>query len=156
MPEPTTTDNKERDSEEEDTLSAVDNDPSGELPPDDLAPGEQREMSEQSGMFVLRPESATAVKGKDVSFVAKVDSKAMLRKPSMKWLKGKWCDLGSKAGKHLAFKETYDRNTKIYTYEMSIIKVVDADAGNYRCEVTSKDKVDSCFFDITVEGRPRL
>ncbi|CAL8266174.1 unnamed protein product, partial [Gadus morhua 'NCC'] len=100
--------NKERDSEEEDTLSAVaDNDPSG-----DLAPGEQREMSEQSGMFVLRPESATAVKGKDVSFVAKVDSKAMLRKPSMKWLKGKWCDLGSKAGKHLAFKETYDRNTK--------------------------------------------
>lgn len=31
----------------------------------------------------------------------------------MKWLKGKWLDLGSKAGKHLQFKETYDRNTKV-------------------------------------------
>lgn len=37
----------------------------------------------------------------------------MLRKPTMKWLKGKWLDLGSKAGKHLQFKETYDRNTKV-------------------------------------------
>lgn len=31
----------------------------------------------------------------------------------MKWLKGKWLDLGSKAGKHMQFKETYDRNTKV-------------------------------------------
>lgn len=31
----------------------------------------------------------------------------------MKWLKGKWLDLGSKAGKHLQFKESYDRNTKV-------------------------------------------
>jgi len=31
----------------------------------------------------------------------------------MKWLKGKWMDLGSKAGKHMQFKETYDRNTKV-------------------------------------------
>lgn len=33
----------------------------------------------------------------------------------MKWLKGKWLDLGSKAGKHMQFKETYDRNTKVST-----------------------------------------
>lgn len=51
--------------------------------------------------------------GKDVTFVAKVDSTHLLRKPTMKWLKGKWLDLGSKAGKHLQFKETYDRNTKV-------------------------------------------
>uniref|UniRef100_A0AAR2K6T1 Myosin-binding protein C, fast-type n=1 Tax=Pygocentrus nattereri TaxID=42514 RepID=A0AAR2K6T1_PYGNA len=81
-----------------------------------------------------------------------VDSSTLLRKPVMKWLKGKWMDLGSKAGKHLKFKETYDRNTKIYTYEMTIVKVVDGDAGGYRCEVTAKDKCDSCTFDITVEG----
>lgn len=53
--------------------------------------------------------------GKDVTFVAKVDSSNMLRKPNIKWMKGKWMDLGSKAGKHLQFKETYDRNTKVGT-----------------------------------------
>ncbi|KAK0148683.1 Myosin-binding protein C, fast-type [Merluccius polli] len=90
--------------------------------------------------------------GKNITFVAKVDSSVLTRKPNMKWLKGKWLDLGSKAGKHLQFKETYDRNTKIYTYEMSIIKVVDGDAGGYRCEVTSKDKCDSCTFDVCVEA----
>uniref|UniRef100_A0A4W5R3U9 Myosin binding protein Ca n=1 Tax=Hucho hucho TaxID=62062 RepID=A0A4W5R3U9_9TELE len=88
---------------------------------------------------------------KNVTFMAKVDSSDLLRKPNMKWLKGKWLDLGSKAGKHVQFKETYDRNSKVYTYEMSIIKVVEGDAGGYRCEVTSKDKCDSCTFEVTVE-----
>lgn len=41
---------------------------------------------------------------------------------------------------------------QVYTYEMSIIKVVEGDAGGYRCEVTSKDKCDSSAFDISVEG----
>ncbi|TKS91441.1 Myosin-binding protein C, slow-type [Collichthys lucidus] len=84
----------------------------GELPPDEQAPGEDAQTSELSGLFVLKPESATATKGKDITFMAKVDSSTLLRKPTMKWLKGKWLDLGSKAGKHLQFKETYDRNTK--------------------------------------------
>ncbi|KAF7658839.1 hypothetical protein LDENG_00006710, partial [Lucifuga dentata] len=113
-------------------------------------PGEGPQLSELTGLFVLKPESATATKGKDITFVAKVDSSNLTRKPNMKWLKGKWLDLVSKAGKHLQFKESYDRNTKIYTYEMSIIKVVDADAGGYRCEVTSKDKCDSCTFEVSV------
>lgn len=51
--------------------------------------------------------------GTDVTFIAKVDSTTLTRKPTMKWLKGKWMDLGSKAGKHMQFKETYDRNTKV-------------------------------------------
>lgn len=51
--------------------------------------------------------------GSDVTVVAKVDSTTLTRKPTMKWLKGKWMDLGSKAGKHFQFKETYDRNTKV-------------------------------------------
>ncbi|XP_062387737.1 myosin binding protein Ca isoform X1 [Sardina pilchardus] len=114
--------------------------------------GEDRQMSEVTGLFVQRPESATAIKGKDITFVAKVDSSNMLRKPNIKWMKGKWMDLGSKAGKHLQFKETYDRNSKVYTYEMHMIKVVDADAGGYRCEVIAKDKCDSCTFEITVEA----
>ncbi|XP_040919046.1 myosin binding protein Ca isoform X1 [Toxotes jaculatrix] len=123
-----------------------------ELPPDEHVPGEDPQLSELTGLFVLKPESVTATKGKDITFVAKVDSSSLTRKPSMKWLKGKWLDLGSKAGKHLQFKESYDRNTKIYTYEMSIIKVVDGDAGGYRCEVTSKDKCDSCTFEVSVQA----
>ncbi|XP_041826365.1 myosin binding protein Ca isoform X2 [Melanotaenia boesemani] len=115
-------------------------------------PGEGPQMSEMTGLFVLKPESVTATKGKDITFVAKVDSSNLTRKPAMKWLKGKWLDLASKAGKHLQFKESYDRNTKIYTYEMSIIKVVDGDAGGYRCEVTSKDKCDSCTFEVSVQA----
>uniref|UniRef100_A0A8C9ZU33 Myosin-binding protein C, fast-type n=1 Tax=Sander lucioperca TaxID=283035 RepID=A0A8C9ZU33_SANLU len=90
--------------------------------------------------------------GKDITFVAKVDSSSLLRKPNMKWLKGKWLDLGSKAGKHLQFKEVYDRNTKVCVFIL-IIKVVDGDAGGYRCEVTSKDKCDSCTFEVSVQGR---
>ncbi|XP_035255213.1 myosin binding protein Ca isoform X2 [Anguilla anguilla] len=107
--------------------------------------------TELTGLFVEKPDSTTATKGKDITFVAKVDASNMLRKPTMKWLKGKWLDLGSKAGKHLQFKETYDRNTKVYTYEMRIMKVVETDAGGYRCEVTAKDKCDSCTFEVTVE-----
>uniref|UniRef100_A0A8C6PEP5 Myosin binding protein Cb n=1 Tax=Nothobranchius furzeri TaxID=105023 RepID=A0A8C6PEP5_NOTFU len=106
-------------------------------------------------MFVEKPPSnITAVAGSDMTFVAKVDSSTLTRKPTMKWLKGKWLDLASKAGKHLQFKETYDRNTKvrIYTYEMKIIKVVPGDAGGYRCEVSAKDVCDSSTFEISVEG----
>ncbi|ROL28044.1 Myosin-binding protein C, fast-type, partial [Anabarilius grahami] len=120
--------------------------------PVEHVPGEEPQMSETSGLFVEKPQSVTVNKGNNVTFVAKVDSSKMLRKPTMKWLKGKWLDLGSKAGKHLQFKETYDRNTKIYTYEMTIVKAVDGDAGGYRCEVTSKDKCDICTFEITIEA----
>ncbi|XP_051988783.1 myosin-binding protein C, fast-type-like isoform X1 [Xyrauchen texanus] len=121
-------------------------------PAEEHVPGEEHQLSEITGLFVERPQSVTVTKGKNFTFVAKVDSSQLLRKPAMKWLKGKWLDLGSKAGKHLQFKETYDRNTKIYTYEMTIVQAVDGDAGGYRCEVTSKDKCDSCTFDITVEA----
>uniref|UniRef100_A0A3B1JYC2 Myosin binding protein Cb n=1 Tax=Astyanax mexicanus TaxID=7994 RepID=A0A3B1JYC2_ASTMX len=105
------------------------------------------------GLFLEKPHDTVAIAGKDVEFIARVDSSTLARKPVMKWLKGKWMDLGSKAGKHLQFKETYDRNTKVYTYEMKIVKVVPGDAGGYRCEVTAKDKCDSCTFEISVEGR---
>uniref|UniRef100_A0A8D3DDQ7 Myosin binding protein C, fast type b n=1 Tax=Scophthalmus maximus TaxID=52904 RepID=A0A8D3DDQ7_SCOMX len=116
-------------------------------------------MTELTGLFVEKPlNNVVAVAGADITFIARVDSTTLTRKPTMKWLKGKWLDLGSKAGKHMQFKETYDRNTKvcvclntqgkyflpkIYTYEMKIVKVVPGDAGGYRCEVTAKDKCDS-------------
>jgi len=58
--------------------------------------------------------------GKDITFVAKVDSSSLTRKPAIKWLKGKWLDLASKAGKHLQFKESYDRNTKVPVYHLCV------------------------------------
>ncbi|XP_007571532.1 myosin-binding protein C, fast-type-like isoform X5 [Poecilia formosa] len=131
--------------------------PAEDAPPADgaekSAAGQENQSTSLSGLFVEKPpENVVAVTGSDVTFVAKVDASTLTRKPTMKWLKGKWLDLGSKAGKHLQFKETYDRNTKIYTYEMKIIKVVAGDAGGYRCEVTAKDKCDSSTFEISVEA----
>uniref|UniRef100_A0A8C9Y1A7 Myosin binding protein Cb n=1 Tax=Sander lucioperca TaxID=283035 RepID=A0A8C9Y1A7_SANLU len=121
--------------------------------PADKQEGQEPGNTELTGLFVEKPpENVLAVAGADVTLIARVDSTTLTRKPTMKWLKGKWMDLGSKAGKHMQFKETYDRNTKIYTYEMKIIKVVAGDAGGYRCEVTAKDKCDSSTFEISVEG----
>ncbi|XP_028423054.1 myosin-binding protein C, fast-type isoform X5 [Perca flavescens] len=129
---------------------------SDDAPPtdgDSEADGDEPGNTELTGLFVEKPpENVVAVAGADVTFIARVDSTTLTRKPTMKWLKGKWMDLGSKAGKHMQFKETYDRNTKIYTYEMKIIKVVAGDAGGYRCEVTAKDKCDSSTFEISVEA----
>ncbi|MEQ2302209.1 Myosin-binding protein C, fast-type [Ameca splendens] len=131
--------------------------PAEDAPPADgaekNATGQENTSTTITGLFVERPpECVVAVAGSDVTFIAKVDASSLTRKPTMKWLKGKWLDLGSKAGKHLQFKETYDRNTKIYTYEMKIIKAVAGDAGGYRCEVTAKDKCDSSTFEISVEA----
>uniref|UniRef100_A0A671L279 Myosin-binding protein C, slow-type n=1 Tax=Sinocyclocheilus anshuiensis TaxID=1608454 RepID=A0A671L279_9TELE len=61
-------------------------------------------------------------------------------------------DLASKTGKHLQLKESFDRFTKIHTFEMHIIKAKENYAGNYRCEVNYKDKFDSCSFDLEIKG----
>ncbi|KAJ4941277.1 hypothetical protein JOQ06_027562 [Pogonophryne albipinna] len=120
---------------------------------DSDADGDESGNTSLSGLFVEKPpEAIVGVAGTDLTIIAKVDSTTLTRKPTMKWLKGKWMDLGSKAGKHMQFKETYDRNTKIYTYEMKIIKLVAGDSGGFRCEVTAKDKCDSSTFQISVEA----
>uniref|UniRef100_A0A8C4PYE5 Myosin binding protein C1 n=1 Tax=Eptatretus burgeri TaxID=7764 RepID=A0A8C4PYE5_EPTBU len=77
----------------------------------------------------------------------------LTRKPNVKWFKGKWLDLASKAGKHLQFIETFDRNTKIHSFEMKIIKAKDTYAGNYRCEASLMNKSETVNFDLTVEGK---
>lgn len=123
-------------------------------------------------------------KGGDITFIAKVEAKDLLRKPTIKWFKGKWMDLASKTGKHLQLKETFDRQTKVrslkpqrlsqksfcamltfsllcvasgqvHTFEMHIIKAKENYAGNYRCEVTYKDKFDICSFDLEIKGLSR-
>ncbi|KAM4743748.1 myosin-binding protein C, cardiac-type [Anableps anableps] len=103
-----------------------------------------------TGLFTEKPQSGEVTVGENITFVAKVNAESLLKKPSVKWFKGKWMDLASKCGKHLQLKETYDRNTKVYTFEMHIIAAKPNFAGGYRCEVSSKDKFDSCNFDLTV------
>ncbi|XP_043822754.1 myosin-binding protein C, slow-type isoform X1 [Dromiciops gliroides] len=110
----------------------------------------QNSNTSQSVLFVEKPQNGTVKVGENITFIAKVEAKDLLRKPTVKWFKGKWMDLASKAGKHLQLKETFERQTRMYTFEMQIIKAKENYAGNYRCEVSYKDKFDSCSFDLEV------
>uniref|UniRef100_A0A8C9Y225 Myosin binding protein C3 n=1 Tax=Sander lucioperca TaxID=283035 RepID=A0A8C9Y225_SANLU len=105
-----------------------------------------------TGLFTEKPQSGEVNVGENITFVAKVNAESLLKKPTIKWFKGKWMDLASKSGKHLQLKETYDRSSKVYTFEMQIIAAKPNFAGAYRCEVTSRDKFDSCNFELAVHG----
>ncbi|XP_048040352.1 myosin-binding protein C, cardiac-type isoform X5 [Megalobrama amblycephala] len=103
-----------------------------------------------TGLFTEKPHSGEVNAGENISFVARVCGESLLKKPTVKWFKGKWMDLASKSGKHLQLKEHYDRNNKVYTFEMHVIAAKLNFAGAYRCEVSSRDKFDSCNFDLVV------
>ncbi|XP_035273686.1 myosin-binding protein C, cardiac-type isoform X2 [Anguilla anguilla] len=109
-----------------------------------------------TGLFMEKPQSGEVNVGGNITFTAKVCSSTLLKKPTIRWFKGKWMDLASKAGKHLQLKELYDRNTKVYTFEMQIIGAKPNYAGGYRCEVSSRDKFDSCNFELTVHDAPSV
>uniref|UniRef100_G1KB38 Myosin-binding protein C, cardiac-type n=1 Tax=Anolis carolinensis TaxID=28377 RepID=G1KB38_ANOCA len=106
------------------------------------------------GIFVSRPQDGEVTAGGNITFTAVVAGESLLKKPSVKWFKGKWMDLASKVGKHLQLHETYDRNNKVYVFEMNIIEAKMTYAGGYRCEVTTKDKFDSCNFSLVVNEAP--
>uniref|UniRef100_A0A8C7YRC0 Myosin binding protein C3 n=1 Tax=Oryzias sinensis TaxID=183150 RepID=A0A8C7YRC0_9TELE len=105
-----------------------------------------------TGLFTEKPQSGEVTVGENITFVAKVNAESLLKKPTIRWFKGKWMDLATKCGKHLQLKETYDRSSKVYTFEMQISAAKANFAGGYRCEVSSKDKFDSCNFELTVHG----
>ncbi|XP_077090449.1 myosin-binding protein C, slow-type isoform X9 [Siphateles boraxobius] len=121
-------------------------------PPEDI--DKQIDSPPLSTLLIEKPQGGSITVGGDITFVAKVEAKDLLRKPTIKWFKGKWMDLASKTGKHLQLKESFDRFSKIHTFEMHIIKAKENYAGNYRCEVTYKDKFDSCSFDLEVKEIP--
>ncbi|XP_074853366.1 myosin-binding protein C, cardiac-type [Carettochelys insculpta] len=106
------------------------------------------------GLFVTRPEDGEVIAGGNITFTCKVAGASMLKKPSVKWFKGKWMDLASKVGKHLQLHDSYDRNNKVYIFEMHIIQAKMTYAGGYRCEVSTKDKFDSCNFSLIVNEAP--
>ncbi|XP_030058298.1 myosin-binding protein C, cardiac-type [Microcaecilia unicolor] len=104
------------------------------------------------GLFVLRPQDGEVTVGENITFTAKVVGTNLLKKPTVKWFKGKWMDLSTKVGKHLQLQESFDRNTKVYTFEIQIIKAKMTYAGGYRCEVSTKDSFDSCNFNLNVHA----
>ncbi|XP_035855411.1 myosin-binding protein C, cardiac-type isoform X11 [Sander lucioperca] len=123
--------------------------PTRDAPPaEDGQPPDTRQ--DLTGLFTEKPQSGEVNVGENITFVAKVNAESLLKKPTIKWFKGKWMDLASKSGKHLQLKETYDRSSKVYTFEMQIIAAKPNFAGAYRCEVTSRDKFDSCNFELAV------
>ncbi|XP_069597254.1 myosin-binding protein C, fast-type isoform X2 [Ranitomeya imitator] len=118
--------------------------------PKDTNPEER--APELAGLFIKAPENLTVEAGKDIFLNASVDASQLAVKPSIKWFKGKWLELGSKSGTRFQFKETIEKEKKIYHFELKILKAIAADAGGYRCEVVSKDKCDSVSFNIDVEA----
>ncbi|NWY05174.1 MYPC3 protein, partial [Nothoprocta ornata] len=119
-----------------------------------LAEPQSEEPLDPIGLFVTRPQDGEVAVGGNITFTAKVAGESLLKKPSVKWFKGKWMDLASKVGKHLQLHDNYDRNNKVYTFEMEIIEANMTFAGGYRCEVSTKDKFDSSNFNLTVNEVP--
>lgn len=68
----------------------------------------------QMAIFKPQSESLVLFLGGNITFIAKVKAEDLLRKPTIKWFKGKWMDLASKAGKHLQLKETFERQTRVW------------------------------------------
>ncbi|GAB1292018.1 Myosin-binding protein C, fast-type [Apodemus speciosus] len=119
-----------------------------EAPPEDQSPTAE----EPTGIFLKKPDSVSVETGKDAVILAKVNGKELPGKPTIKWFKGKWQELGSKSGARFAFKESHDSASNVYTVELHIGKVVLGDRGDYRLEVKVKDVCDSCPFNVDVEA----
>ncbi|XP_066463893.1 myosin-binding protein C, fast-type-like isoform X2 [Eleutherodactylus coqui] len=123
-----------------------------EKPAEKEEPSTEEHAHELTGLFIKPPENLTVETGKDILLSASVDASQLTAKPAIKWFKGKWLELGSKSGTRFQFKETIEKEKKIYHFELKILKAIAADAGGYRCEVVSKDKCDSVSFNIDVEA----
>uniref|UniRef100_A0A8C1ZVP3 Myosin binding protein C, cardiac n=1 Tax=Cyprinus carpio TaxID=7962 RepID=A0A8C1ZVP3_CYPCA len=74
-----------------------------------------------TGLFTEKPQSGEVNVGENITFVARVCGESLLKKPTVKWFKGKWMDLASKSGKHLQLKEHYDRNTKMFRLDLPVL-----------------------------------
>ncbi|CAO2579892.1 Myosin-binding protein C, cardiac-type, partial [Lemmus lemmus] len=114
------------------------------------APGNQGASDDPIGLFLARPQDGEVTVGGSVVFSARVAGASLLKPPVVKWFKGKWVDLSSKVGQHLQLHDSYDRASKVYLFELHITDAQATSAGGYRCEVSTKDKFDSCNFNLTV------
>ncbi|KAG8519593.1 Myosin-binding protein C, cardiac-type [Galemys pyrenaicus] len=125
--------------------------PDGPGAPDGLAaPDGPGAPDDPIGLFLMRPQDGEVTVGGSVTFSARVAGASLLKPPVVKWFKGKWVDLSSKVGQHLQLHDSYDRASKVYLFELHITDAQVTSAGGYRCEVSTKDKFDSCNFNLTV------
>ncbi|CAM4623429.1 unnamed protein product [Lepidochelys kempii] len=115
-------------------------------------PSPRTSRNETPSLFLQKQAISLWSAGKEVALEVQVDGSQLPTKPSIKWFKGKWLELGIKSGLRFQFKETFDKEKKVYTFELRIGKVVIGDRGDYRCEVASKEKSDTCTFNIDVEA----
>ncbi|KAF7469384.1 Hypothetical predicted protein [Marmota monax] len=114
------------------------------------APGGSGAPDDPIGLFVMRPQDGEVTVGGSITFSARVAGASLLKPPTVKWFKGKWVDLSSKVGQHLQLHDSYDRASKVYLFELHITDAQASSAGGYRCEVSTKDKFDSCNFNLTI------
>uniref|UniRef100_A0A8C0X1R0 Ig-like domain-containing protein n=1 Tax=Castor canadensis TaxID=51338 RepID=A0A8C0X1R0_CASCN len=118
--------------------------------PNGPGPGGPTIPDDPIGLFVMRPQDGEVTVGGSITFSARVAGASLLKPPMVKWFKGKWVDLSSKVGQHLQLHDSYDRTSKVYLFELHITDAQATSAGGYRCEVSTKDKFDSCNFNLTV------
>ncbi|KAM9221825.1 myosin-binding protein C, cardiac-type [Dugong dugon] len=118
--------------------------------PDGPAPVSPGTPDDPIGLFVTRPQDGEVTAGGNITFSARVAGASLLKPPVVKWFKGKWVDLSSKVGQYVQLRDSYDRASKVYLFELHITDAQAAFAGGYRCEVSTKDKFDSCNFNLTV------
>lgn len=118
--------------------------------PDGSTPGSQGAADDPIGLFLMRPQDGEVTVGGSIVFSARVAGASLLKPPVVKWFKGKWVDLSSKVGQHLQLHESHDRASKVYLFELHITDAQVTSAGGYRCEVSTKDKFDSCNFNLIV------
>ncbi|XP_074872196.1 myosin-binding protein C, fast-type [Carettochelys insculpta] len=146
-PKPAAAEKKEKKEGKKDAKEAA-----KEAPTEHPEDAPQPQTDEPQGLFLEKPSQFLVECGKEVAVAVQVDGAQLSAKPAIKWFKGKWLELGSKSGQRFQFKESFDKEKKVYTFELRIGKVVIGDRGDYRCEVTGKEKRDSCTFNIDVEA----
>ncbi|KAJ7313767.1 hypothetical protein JRQ81_005442 [Phrynocephalus forsythii] len=157
MPEPAkpAAAKKKEEKKKEEKAEPKKEEPKGDAPASNAAEVSEEQKGEPStqsdALFIKKPESVLIEAGKCQRCLAGDLHNLLPGKPTVKWFKGKWLELGIKSGLRFQFKETFDKEKNIYSYEMRISKVAIGDRGDYRCEVSSKDKFDSCTFNIDVE-----
>ncbi|KAM3923282.1 myosin-binding protein C, fast-type-like isoform 2-T2 [Leptodactylus fuscus] len=115
------------------------------------APEADVDLSTLSGLFVKKPHDLKVQTGKDFSVAISVNGTQLSAKPTVKWFKGKWLELGSKSGSRYKFEDSFDDAKKLYHFGLKVFKAVKADNGSYRCEVSSPDNRENCTFNVSVE-----
>uniref|UniRef100_A0A8B9CIX9 Myosin binding protein C3 n=1 Tax=Anser brachyrhynchus TaxID=132585 RepID=A0A8B9CIX9_9AVES len=102
------------------------------------------------GLFVTRPQDGEVTAGGNITFTAKVAGESLLKKPSVKWFKGKWMDLASKETTVFHPSSFSLRLNTLFSKSLSAFNFLTYKVYHWSlCEVSTKDKFDSSNFNLT-------